>query len=365
MSLAALRQQLSQLVPPARIEGGVIPTGIAALDRELSGGGLPSGRLTEISGARGSGKTSLVRQLVAGALAARRWVAYVDGTRTLAPGDWAPFGDRGRLWVVRPREADRGAWCADVLLRSGAFGMVVLDEGRPLSREVAVRLTRLARERDAALVVVSDGPGGGGRVTGTAVRLWVRRAPDERREAGSVPGGPGGRWPAVGRAPPAESSGAGPAGASRRVLRIVVDKGGRHHSVEVGCAIELARRLCAHPEVPDRRGVATRNRRGERAGPDVPGARRGGGNRGRGSGGGDRERSSGGGSRVPHPARSGSGGRPDAGAERTHPGRTGAGPAVSGSTAAGPVGSTLPRKRRCAEPVVRRDGFLLAGTRRS
>src|SRR5438067_1194886 len=83
------------------------------------------GRLTELLGAPGTGKTTLTRRLVARALADGVWVAYVDAARTLDARDWAPLtAASGPLWVVRPAEAARGAWCADVLLRSGAFGLV-------------------------------------------------------------------------------------------------------------------------------------------------------------------------------------------------------------------------------------------------
>jgi hypothetical protein len=318
MSIAALRQRLSTLVAPPRASEAAISTGIAALDRALSDGGVPCGRLTEVAGAPGSGKTTLVRQLVAAALAAQRRVAYVDGARTLAPRDWAAAAQTGRLWVVRPPDKShqsRSAWCADVLLRSGAFGLVVLDGGSgvmPLSRQVAVRLTRLAREHDAALVVVSEP--GAGAVVGSAVRLRVERKTDRRQEAagagdGAGTGRPGG-WRRRWRGPASLKSLGTGSGRVSRVLRIVVDKGGRHHSVEVHCAIDVARRLCAHPEIPDRRGVASRDRRGQRAGPDVPGA------------------------------------KPRGAPERGAPERT----AV-----------TLPRKRRCAEPAVQRDAFLLTG----
>jgi hypothetical protein len=59
-------------------------------------------------------------------------------------------GPHGRLEPVH------GAWCADVLLRSGAFALVVLDGAPMLARGVAVRLTRLAREADAAFLVLGD-----------------------------------------------------------------------------------------------------------------------------------------------------------------------------------------------------------------
>ena len=210
MSVPALRQQLAALLAPPRVgDAATIPTGIEALDHALTDGGVPAGRLTEIQGARGSGRTTLVRHLVMTAVAARRWVAVIDGSRTLAPREWAEAGDSGRLWIIRPTGADRSAWCADILLRSGAFSLVVLDGAPALPRQVAVRLTRLAREHDVALVVVGDHP-----VVGSAVRLRVQRR--RPQTAGPRPQAPG----------PAESP-----------ITIRIDKGGLQHAVEVSCAI--------------------------------------------------------------------------------------------------------------------------------
>jgi len=44
-----------------------------------------------------------------------------------------------------------------VLLRSGAFALVVLDSAPPLTRAIAIRLERLARDRNAALLVLNEG----------------------------------------------------------------------------------------------------------------------------------------------------------------------------------------------------------------
>jgi hypothetical protein len=308
--LSTLRQQVAALVPPPRAGTAVIPTGIAALDQALSDGGLPCGRLTGILGRRGSGRTTLVRQLVAEAVAARRWVAVVDASRTLAPRDWAAAGDSGRLWVIRPSTADRSAWCADILLRSGAFTVVVLDGAPALPRQVAIRLTRLAREHDAALVIATEESGAG--LVGSAVRMRISRTPGSGQRAAG-----GGH---AARSAPRATQDRVTTRESR--ITITLEKGGTRRSVEVRCAIDMARRLCAHPEVPDRRGVATRNRRGERV--DSP---------------------------HRHPTTTERRAQSAEGAERTaHPER----PPVTGST--------LARKRRCAEPVVRREEFLLPGT---
>ena len=240
---SALRAQLAEVVASAPVEVRGLATGIDALDAALPARGIPRGRLTEVVGGRGSGKTAWLRRLVERTVAGGLWVAYVDASRTLAPPDWAGSGEG--LWIIRPPAPARGAWCADVLLRSGAFALVVLDGAPPLSRGVAVRLTRLAREAGAALVVVGEDAG---RVTAVpgALRLRVERgarpsALGPRRDAAARrPGGPAARP----RPPRAE-----------RCLTILVEKGGRRQRVEVSYGVAVASRLCTHPEVADRRGV--------------------------------------------------------------------------------------------------------------
>ena len=207
-TLLALKQRLAAVTAPAPFTG--LPTGIEALDRALAGG-LPRGRLTEVTGPLGSGKTSLVRHIVT---RSNQRVAYIDAARTLVPRDWAHVST---LWVIRPPTPQRGAWSADVLLRSGAFGLVVLDSAPALTRAVTMRLSQLSRESDAVLLVLGEDQV---LQTGTAVRLRVSA------------------W------------------------RVTVEKGGSHEMLEVPREQRVARRLCTHPEVPDRRGVARTTGRG-------------------------------------------------------------------------------------------------------
>ncbi|MHB1225629.1 MAG: P-loop NTPase family protein [Gemmatimonadaceae bacterium] len=282
LSLDTLRRRLAAVVDGERPTAPGLATGIPALDLLLPGNGLPRGRLTEVLGTRSSGRTTILRQMVATTRRRGGWVAWVDAGRTLAPQDWATAGPamargsggpagmddgcgggRGSapLWVVRPPSAARAAWCADVLLRSGAFALVVLDGAPVLSHATAVRLTRLARDADAALVVLGgerDGERGGTRLGG-AVRLRV-----ERRQVRQHPEAPAGvralRIRDHSPAPPPSRSTVRftgdprPPGASR--MHVTIEKGGSRQSVEVSCDVGVARRLCAHPEVPDRRGVA-------------------------------------------------------------------------------------------------------------
>ncbi|HEX6059470.1 MAG TPA: ATP-binding cassette domain-containing protein [Gemmatimonadaceae bacterium] len=261
MSLSLLKQQLAELLDPPRPIAPGLPTGLDALDEALPGRGLPRGRLTEVVGPSGSGKTTLVRGMVERVAADGGWIAYVDAARTLDPRDWAHLGERQGVWMIRPREASRAPWCADVLLRSGAFALVVLDGAPPLSRQTCVRLTRLARETTAALLVLGDGPGGA-TMLGGALRLRVEgRYPRGRSRHVEGQRALGARRSALGETdcPIAERR-------AVRTLVVTLEKGGTYRTVEVECGIAVARRLCTHPEVPDRRGVA----RGAPGGGRVP-----------------------------------------------------------------------------------------------
>ena len=228
-SVRELKLQLGAIEEIVRPDRAPLPTGLAELDALLVGRGIPRGRLTEITGASGSGRTSMLRTLVTAVATGGRWVAYIDATRTLAPRDWAHVGsERAPLWIVRPANAARAPWCADLLLRSGAFALVVLDGAPPLSRVLAVRLTRLAHDVGAAFVVTGEH---GGDATGSSVRIRL-----------------------AARDPARAASGGGKR--SERSTTITLEKGGKRRTIEVSYGRAVARRLCSHSEVPDRRGVA-------------------------------------------------------------------------------------------------------------
>lgn len=255
--LTPLRDQLQAVVASGRQASGPWSTGLARLDRAL-GGGIPRGRVTEISGPLAVGKTALLRRLVAQVLHTGAWVAWIDATRTLAPAPWAALGSR--FVVIRPPDTTRSAWTADLLLRSGVFALVVIDGAPPLSRVHGVRLAQLARERDAACVVLEH------HESGRATRP-SRLAGTVRLRMAAMPPCALGLPPSMRLLPSRRRSTPSPepvADTSRRCV-ITVEKGGhsqgRSQSIEVSSAVVMARRVCTDSEIPDRRGVARSARR--------------------------------------------------------------------------------------------------------
>lgn len=146
--------------PASTYTASVVPTGLRILDNLLPDGGLPRGRVVEWSGPPSSGKTAVLRTSLERLRGDGESVALIDGTRALYAPDWVRLvPGEGEFWVVRPGSALEATWCADLLLRSGAFGAVALRIAEPattLGRGTSVRLQRLAEE--AAAVFITMGP---------------------------------------------------------------------------------------------------------------------------------------------------------------------------------------------------------------
>jgi recombination protein RecA len=104
-----------------------IPTGSLSLDLAL-GGGLPRGRLVEIFGAEGGGKTTLTLHCIAEAQKQGGIAAFIDAEHALNPDYARALGvDVDNLFVSQPDNGEQGLEIADTLLRSGAVDMVVID----------------------------------------------------------------------------------------------------------------------------------------------------------------------------------------------------------------------------------------------
>ena len=106
----------------------VIPTGSLALDLALGVGGVPRGRVVEIYGPEASGKTTLALHVVAEAQHAGGIAAYIDAENALDIAYARNLGvNTDELLVSQPDTAEQALEIADMLVRSGAIDVIVID----------------------------------------------------------------------------------------------------------------------------------------------------------------------------------------------------------------------------------------------
>jgi hypothetical protein len=112
----------------ARVPIEVIPTGSIALDVALGIGGLPRGRVVEIYGPESSGKTTVALHAVANAQRAGGIAAFIDAEHALDPDYAQRLGvDTDGLLVSQPDTGEQALEIADMLIRSGALDIIVID----------------------------------------------------------------------------------------------------------------------------------------------------------------------------------------------------------------------------------------------
>jgi len=110
------------------MEVEVISTGSLALDTAIGVGGIPCGRITEIFGPEGSGKTTLCQHLVANAQKEGKYCAYVDMEHAL---DLNYVRRTGviveELYLSQPDTGEQALEIVEALVRSGEFGLIIVD----------------------------------------------------------------------------------------------------------------------------------------------------------------------------------------------------------------------------------------------
>jgi recombination protein RecA len=105
-----------------------IPTGSPALDAALGVGGVPRGRITEVYGPEGAGKTTLALSVIAHAQQAGGTGCFIDAEHALDLAWAATAGvDLGRLVVCWPEHGEQALEVARLLLASGAVDVLVVD----------------------------------------------------------------------------------------------------------------------------------------------------------------------------------------------------------------------------------------------
>ena len=106
----------------------IIPTGALSLDLALGIGGVPRGRVVEIYGPESSGKTTLALHIVAEAQRNGGIAAFIDAEHALDPTYAKAIGvDVDEMLISQPDTGEQALEIADMLIRSGALDVVVID----------------------------------------------------------------------------------------------------------------------------------------------------------------------------------------------------------------------------------------------
>jgi recA bacterial DNA recombination protein len=183
-----------------------LSSGLAPLDA-LIDGGIPRGRISEITGRAGSGKTSIAASFAAFATRRGEVVAWLDASGAFDPESMAAAGVelRRMLWVsmrsgsardlrspLLKREGPgvRSAIikAAELVLEAGGFGLVVVDFGeapRTLAYAPSLRIARAAERSGAAVIAIAPW-----RMCGTFAALSIAASRAETSFSRLAPGSP-------------------------------------------------------------------------------------------------------------------------------------------------------------------------------
>ncbi|MEX2129886.1 MAG: recombinase RecA [Pseudohongiellaceae bacterium] len=123
----------------ARVTIPAISTGSLGLDIALGIGGLPRGRIVEIYGPESSGKTTLTLQVIAEAQKAGGSCAFIDAEHALDPIYAEALGvDTENLLVSQPDTGEQALEICDMIVRSGAVDVVVIDSVAALTPKAEI-----------------------------------------------------------------------------------------------------------------------------------------------------------------------------------------------------------------------------------
>ena len=105
-----------------------ISTGSLAIDNALGVGGLPRGRIVEIYGPESSGKTTLALQCIAQCQKSGGKAAFIDAEHAIDPRYAKALGvDVDELILSQPDSGEQALEIAEVLIKSGAIDLIVID----------------------------------------------------------------------------------------------------------------------------------------------------------------------------------------------------------------------------------------------
>ena len=144
---AALEQRYPGSIPITQRVAPAAQTGITELDRVLPGGGFPRGKLT--TWAPATGASAVMHSACRAALGRGERAAWIDATSLCAPtAAWDGIA------LLRPEDPRDALACAEELLRSGGYAIVVVA-GAETAGADRVRISRAAKDGGAAWVELS------------------------------------------------------------------------------------------------------------------------------------------------------------------------------------------------------------------
>jgi recombination protein RecA len=133
LAIAAINKQFGEgaimrMGNATKMNVSVLPTGSLAIDLALGVGGLPRGRICEIFGPESSGKTTLCLSVIAQAQKLGEKAVFIDVEHALDPRYAKVVGlDLDNLIVSQPESGEDALNIAEMLIRSGAIGVIVVD----------------------------------------------------------------------------------------------------------------------------------------------------------------------------------------------------------------------------------------------
>ena len=112
----------------SKLDVEVIPSGVLSLDLAMGVGGFPKGRVIEIYGPEGGGKTTVSLQAIAEAQKRGGIAAFIDAEHALSPVYAQKLGvDINNLLISQPDYGEQALEIAETLIRSGAVDIIVID----------------------------------------------------------------------------------------------------------------------------------------------------------------------------------------------------------------------------------------------
>src|ERR671927_1248660 len=123
----------------AQVRVQAIPTGALSLDLALGIGGVPRGRIVEVFGPESSGKTTLMYHIMAEAQKLGGVCAFIDAEHAMDPLYAREIGvDIDELLVSQPDHGEQALEICDMLVRSGAVDVVVVDSVAALTPKAEI-----------------------------------------------------------------------------------------------------------------------------------------------------------------------------------------------------------------------------------